>query len=479
VLLLVFAALIRLVRLAEPDELVFDETYYAKDACIYLGIDPDTCGLATGSEQSYVHPPLGKWLIAVGIKLFGFNSFGWRISAVVAGLALVWVVYLLAGRLFQSRWIAGVSGLLVATDFLLFVQSRIAMLDIFLALFVALGFLFLAIDRQGAFAQFSDLERGGGIGPPVRPLWPRLAAGVAFGLALSVKWSAVYVVAAAAVFAFAWSVEVVRRRRSAAGDGLRTAGPHLAKEVLVTVVAFGLVPVLVYLGSYSNWLARTLAEECPYTVPAASDDRLVSAGFLGLEEGACKTGLSGAMLHFADLHARVADYHLHLDADHPYQSKAWTWPFVLRPVAYYYQGEAGRSTEILGMANLATWGAAIPAGIWLIRRSRRQWSPERVVLAAWAVQYVPWLLVTRPLFFFYMTPAVPFMMIAVAAGLGALRERGKIPRRLVTGFLLVGVGVMLVIFYPILTAIELDYDLWRRLMWIPHFDCGELKCGWI
>jgi dolichyl-phosphate-mannose--protein O-mannosyl transferase len=49
----------------------------------------------------------------------------------------------------------------------------------------------------------------------------------------------------------------------------------------------------------------------------------------------------------------------------------------------------------------------------------------------------------------------------------------------VVGFLVVGVGVMFAIFYPILTAIDIDYDLWRRLMWIPQFECGGLKCGWI
>ncbi|CAN5802211.1 phospholipid carrier-dependent glycosyltransferase [soil metagenome] len=491
-LLLLFAAVIRLIRLAEPEELVFDETYYAKDACLYLGYRPEQCGLTGTAEQSYVHPPLGKWLIAAGIKLFGNDSFGWRISAVVFGVALVLVTYLLAEKLFQNRWISLVSGLLVATDFLLFVQSRIAMLDIFLAFFVALGFLFIAMDRNAAAAVRDHLECEKDGPPPERRIGKRIASGIAFGLALSVKWSAVYALAAAALLGLGWTVGLWRLRRKRARPAepvdAKRAGDNsargegwgvLARDVVWTGVAFGLVPLMVYVGSYSEWFVLENSKPCAYTVPAASEDRYFSAGFYGLVEGECLTGAAGLTLNFADLHDRVADYHLQLTATHPYQSKAWTWPLVLRPVAYFYEGASGRSSEIIGMANVATWYAALLALIWLVARSIRSWRPETVVLAAFAAQYVPWLVVSRPLFFFYMTPSVPFLMIGLAAGLNALRRKGRGGRRLVLVFLVVGVGVMTVIFFPILTAIELDYDLWQKLMWIPHFDCGGLKCGWI
>ena len=481
-LLLLFAAVIRLVRLDIPKELVFDETYYAKDACLYLGYLPETCGLTGTAEQSYVHPPLGKWLIAAGIKLFGNDSFGWRISALVFGVGLVLVVYLLADRLFRNRWISLTSALLVATDFLLFVQSRIAMLDIFLAFFIALGFLFLAIDREAVVAIREHLATGNGP-PPVRRLGNRLASGVVFGLALSVKWSAVYAMAAAALLGLGWTVGLWRMRRERDVDEhpeRRADGRGgLLKDAALTALAFGLVPLMVYLASYSEWFVNESSNECAYTVPADSDDRFISAGFYGLTEGECLKGATGLALNFADLHDRVADYHLHLTASHPYQSKAWTWPLVLRPVAYFYEGAYGRSSEIIGMANVVTWYAALVALVWLTIRSLRSWRPEGVVLAGFAAQYVPWLAVSRPLFFFYMTPAVPFLMIGLAVGLNALRQRGRGWRRLVVAFLIVGVGVMTVIFFPILTAIELDYDLWQKLMWIPHFDCAGLKCGWI
>ncbi|HEX2235891.1 MAG TPA: phospholipid carrier-dependent glycosyltransferase, partial [Actinomycetota bacterium] len=87
------AALVRLPRLSDPQSLVFDETYYAKDACIYVHGPAALCGI--DSEQTQVHPPLGKWLIAAGIRVFGYNALGWRAAPALAGLVTVALLYVL------------------------------------------------------------------------------------------------------------------------------------------------------------------------------------------------------------------------------------------------------------------------------------------------------------------------------------------------------------------------------------------------
>lgn len=117
------------------------------------------------------------------------------------------------------------------------------------------------------------------------------------------------------------------------------------------------------------------------------------------------------------------------------------------------------------MGNPWVWYPALAAAGWLLIRSVRPWRPERVVLAGWGFQYLPWLAVARPLFFFYMTPIVPFMMIALARGLASLKELGWPFRVLVYVFLFGGVTALLVYFYPVLTAVNLPYELWKRRMW--------------
>ena len=479
ILLASLAALLRFIRLGIPPAFVFDETYYAKDACLYIGNSQQFCGLEQATEQSYVHPPLGKWLIAGGIRLFGYSSWGWRVAAAAAGTALVAAVYILTRKLFRDRWIAGIAGLLVATDFLLIVQSRIAMLDIFLALFVVMGFMFLSFDRERILAFRENWEGTVPRPPPAREMEWRFAAGASFGLALAVKWSAIMALVAAAGLALAWSIGIIRMKNKHPAALAESRWPNWGSEIGVGLVALLVLPAVVYLSSYSVYFADRLAESCPFVVPKAEKGRLVSGGSFGLDGGNCIKGPLGAAASFVDLHDRMLDYHLTLKADHDYQSRAWTWPLVRRPVAYYYPSGQSKSIHILAFGNVATWYAALAAGVWLLGRSFRKWRAESVVTLAWAAQYVPWLFVSRPLFFFYMTPIAPFMMIGLAAGLSALRDIGRLPRWAVIGFIVIGVGLMTIYFYPVLAAVGLPHELWRSRMWYPPSTCGDLKCGWI
>src|SRR3990172_5178195 len=163
-------AALRFFRLDQPPSIVFDE-FYAQDACWYLYRSSATCTLPqfggvehfTG-EITPMHPPLGKWLIALGVKLLGFHPLGWRLASVVAGIVTIALLYLLTRRLLQSLLAAGLAAGLLATDFLHFVQSRVAMLDIFSALFSVAAFLCLVYDRDELFGRTAS-----GAPPPRRP----------------------------------------------------------------------------------------------------------------------------------------------------------------------------------------------------------------------------------------------------------------------------------------------------------------------
>src|SRR5699024_3894177 len=103
-------------------------------------------------EPSYVvHPPLGKWLIAVGIRLFGTETaLGWRFSAAVAGVVGVLLVALIAQRMFRSVFLGGVAGVLTAVEGHHLVMSRVALLDIFLMMFVLAAFGAVVMDRYSS-----------------------------------------------------------------------------------------------------------------------------------------------------------------------------------------------------------------------------------------------------------------------------------------------------------------------------------------
>ena len=186
VLIGALAFAIRLVNLGRPSNLVFDETYYAKDAWALLHFGYEVNWPKDANEQivagatdvwestaAYiVHPQLGKWLIAAGEHLFGMNSFGWRFGAVVFGTLLVMATIRLARRLSRSTLVGAMAGLLVTVDGLSFMMSRIALLDIFQATFTVMAVAAVVADRDWFRHQLANYLRarkltdlGGAYGP--------------------------------------------------------------------------------------------------------------------------------------------------------------------------------------------------------------------------------------------------------------------------------------------------------------------------
>ena len=102
----------RLWGISYPADQLFDEAYYPPEAHELL-----TWGFEYNRGYSFiVHPPLGKWLIALGEQLFGYDSFGWRFPSAVAGAVAVVVLTRLARRLTGSTLLGLLAGLLLALD---------------------------------------------------------------------------------------------------------------------------------------------------------------------------------------------------------------------------------------------------------------------------------------------------------------------------------------------------------------------------
>lgn len=171
-LILLVTALIRFWNLGTPDKLVFDEVYYVDGAKDYLNDGVET---TNGAAEFIVHPPVGKWLIALGIQILGDSPAGWRFSAALFGTFSILVIYFVALRLFNSQFLALVSSGLMSIDGLHLVMSRTALLDIFLMFFLLAAFLALLHDRH-------------------------IVAALLLGLALGTKWSAVYFIAVLVIY---------------------------------------------------------------------------------------------------------------------------------------------------------------------------------------------------------------------------------------------------------------------------------------
>jgi dolichyl-phosphate-mannose-protein mannosyltransferase len=492
-LLVLLAGVLRFHQLGEPDRIYFDETYYVDDARELL---------ARGVEEGFVvHPSLGKWIIAGGIAVFGDHALGWRAGMALAGTLTVLMTYLVGLRLFRRRGIAALAALLVAVDGLAFTMSRISMLDAALTLFVVTGFWLLLLDRDeqwklarreahgpdahGTDAQARDAADSHDRPPRHRQIY-RWLAGVTFGLALATKWSAVLAIGGAGLLVL---VSELAFRKRTTGRVL-TAWPRIVTSGLLTLVA---VPAAIYMLSYAGWFAN-------FELTRPGTTRCAEPGPV------CTVGFPTMLADWWGEQQAIAGFHGELDATHGYRAKATTWPAMQRPVAYYYEscspsrqaelaaeGEqcavaAGNVAHILGMGNPAIWWLALLAYplLFFFAFYRLEW-PAAAISVLLLAQYLPWLVASRPLFLFYMTPVVPFMALGLAyvtlrlsaapVETGSAAALGGWPTepalfwlpRPVGRWLPLAVAVLavaaFVFWYPILAGSEIPQDAWRLRIW--------------
>ena len=513
------AAATRLIGLEQPGELVFDETYYVKDAeslrqLGYEGRWPEGANdlWAAGTPGSpnplaafVVHAPLGKWIITLGLGALGpENAVGWRLGTAVAGVALVGLVMLLAHLLLGRLVLTGISGLLIAVDGNAIVMSRIALLDGVLALFVVIAVICVVLDRRDASTQLArwiDRRRATDPAPATDPprstdwgpaLWRRpwlLAAGVTFGLAVGVKWSALYLLAAFAVLTVV--ADAFDRRR--AGVSLWVSGTLLRQAPISCALV---VPpaAAAHLLTWWGWFTTSAGYGRDRVV--TDENRLPS--ILG--------SLPQALQNWWEYQTAIYGYHVGVSSTHNYEAPAIGWPLLLRPTFMHYRDLGdGTAEAISGIPNPLIWWASVAAVVTIVvsimigcgaaaakvLRARRLAvevaRPAPILLpfvgSPWAVAIVvtgvgagwlPWLLYPdRTMFFFYTIVITPFLVLALTMVLGAVLGTATAPRtRRVTGAAIVFGMLALVVaisafFLPLWTGSPIPLDLLRLRYWLP------------
>lgn len=406
-----FLALL-LYRLAIPGSFYFDEIHYIPAARALL---------LESRLLNPEHPMLGKLILAGGIGLFGDNPWGWRLPPALAG-----ALTLFAGM--RAIWFASCRrfatlgyGILLASGFMLFVQSRVAMLD---------GFMlaFLAVALWQAAAAIREPETGR----------RRLAiTGVAMGLSLGAKWNVAPLLPLFGLAFLVWRWMAGRRRLLTSRRGLPVPGVSL----LEAAVWLGLVPLLVYAATYLPGYA--------------------------LETGAITDNL---LAH----HQRMLALQESVTTPHNYQSTWTEWVTNRRPIWYLYEVTDGAQRGIVMLGNPLTMLLGLPALLWCAwaaifpdAEGRR----DRAALAVavlYGVGFAFWIVAPKPIQFFYhyMIPHC-FLLAALALALDALWRRGW---RVAAVLPIAGSVALFAWFYPILSAGPLTgLASFQRWMWLDSW----------
>ena len=411
-----FALVLRLLNLGTPKGFIFDEVYYVDGARDYLAHGVEV----TGSEPEFVvHPPVGKWLIALGIKIFGDNEFGWRFMGALLGSVMVLLIALIAQRLFRNSFLTISASALLAMDGLALVHSRTALLDIYLSFFVLLATYFFVMRWHW---------------------W----AGVALGLAVATKWSGLYFLALFAAIALYRAFT-------------HHTGRELIKPTLKTALQYALLPISIYLSSWSGWFLSN--------------------------RGWARDHSANVITSFLHYHSQMLGFHTGLVEKHSYQANPWSWIVMGRPTSFYYQSPKGCGAdncaqEVLALGTPFLWwlgaiAVAVVIGFWANSFVQKRYEPSlNIIIAGLTAGYLPWFFFQkRTVFSFYAIVFEPFLILAIiyCAYLALIRFKNSQNTYIFIVAFGAAIFINFIYFLPLFTADVITYDSWQARMWLPSW----------
>ncbi|MBR0726324.1 phospholipid carrier-dependent glycosyltransferase [Bradyrhizobium manausense] len=353
------AHLALLIGLATPEKFVFDEVHYVPAARQMLGSEPSQPML------NPMHPPLAKELIAASIATFGDNALGWRYPATLFGALAVVAIYLCGLALFSAQGPAIAAALIAAFNQMLYVQARVAMLDIF-----ALGFGLLAI---AAFMHGFRRQR---------PQALFALAGSLFGLAAACKWSGLFPLGVCIVIVA--MVRVMQGWRTLFADPKPNDWyrPDLWPDLGAhhAVLCFVLLPAVTYLAAFVPLYALSLPD-------------LIEA----------------QRRIFADNTTTAI-------AGHTYMSSWPSWPLLARPVWFLFDKTTDDNVAaVVFLGNPLVLWPALLALVVVLRDFilARRWDAF-LIAAFYFGPWLAWALLPRTLgFIYYYLPAATAASLAL------------------------------------------------------------------
>lgn len=378
ILLLVFSFFIRVYKLDYPANYVFDEVYHAFSAKEYLKGSKEVWEWWTTPPPhvafEWTHPPLAKEIMTANMFLVNSTqAWAWRLPGVIFGTINIFLVFKLAQILFKNDRIALLSAFLLSLDSLTFVQSRTGMNDIYVITFI-LSSLILFIQKK------------------------LLLSAIFFGLALSSKWTALYL---SPVYL------------------LLLVKDHQMKKLIYFIA----IPPIIYLTTY-----------LPFFILGHSFDQ------------------------FIELQKQMWWYHTHLKAAHDYSSPWWSWPLNLYPVWYFVEYQNEKMANIFATGNPFLFWAGISAiVITVVELIFKRSFALMITLLGFFVFWLPWAFSPRIMFLYHFSPSVPFLTIALGYQLNAIINSKQ--NAVLAVFILALIILGFILMYPFTTGVFLPRDL--------------------
>lgn len=362
----------------------FDEIYFARTAYEYAN-----------NKQAYewVHPPLGKLIQAIPIKVFNkMAPFYYRLMGNIAGILMIIVMYIFSKNMFKKRKYAILGALLMTFDTFHFAQTRMGTVDSFLVLFIILSYLYMY--KYMMNNNYKNL----------------LLSGIFIGCSIAVKWTGLY---AGLGLCIIFLTHVIQK--------------HLInlKLILKSILFFIIIPIVIYISSYLVYpnIQVNYTNTIPNIVTQTKD---------------------------------MYNYHSTLTEEHPFSSKWYTWPISYKPVWYYVnQMDNNKKETITGIGNITIWWMGILSLIYIIINLwKRQDKNSYIILVSILSMWLPYLFIGRVMFLYHYFPVLPFVMLSIVSLIKDITEKFKTDFFLISYSILF--IFIFIIYYPVVSGLAID-----------------------
>lgn len=362
----VAALLLFAIGIGNPAKMIFDEPYFVPEARAFATHQP----VAHPIVPTLSKPPLGKFLMGIGIRAAGDTAAGWRMGGAVCGSLAVMAVYLWVYLLLKDRQLAAVAAMVTIFNNVLFVLSRTALMDAYLMFFLTWSLV--------SFTAAFTLE--------IRPLARRVLAifaGILLGLAGSCKWNAVDTLAVFVLVSVALPL-LVRRRPSAVDPSLEKWAESARQIGFAAFVAALLIaPAAAY--GLTFWpLCRLLHR--PFSVH-----------------------------ELASMNALIWHFNSTTISNPSITSPWYAWPLNIHPT---------RALSYLVGNPVVSWGGLAALALCVRRAWKSMAIPEALVALLFASNYLQWAVTPeKGLFYYYYFPSLMFLGVAIAVAMRNVPSR--------------------------------------------------------
>ena len=404
----------------------FDEIYHPRTALEHLN---------NVYPYEVSHPPLGKLIMGVGIRLFGMTPFGWRFMGTLFGVGMLPLLYVFLKNLFGRTSIATCGTVLLAADFMHLTQTRLATIDTYAFFFILLMYYFMY--------RYLTLPAGA---PFRKCALPLFLSGLFWGIGAASKWTVIYGCTGLVVLYFIGLYQKLRDWPADGETGARQPGRlKWAFQILAfSVLVFALIPAAIYTLSY-----------LPYAW-AEGDSSL--------------TGLVGAMW---ENQKYMLSYHSGVTDTHPYSSRWYQWLFDIRPILYYMDNSVpGYTTRFAAFVNpVVCWGGLLAVLACAVQAVRRRCARALFIVIGYLAQLVPWFFIGRITFAYHYFPSVLFLILALCYVFYSLSEQEElIAWKPAMYAITAGAAALYALFYPVLVGIQIPSWYGTCLLrWLPSW----------